>query len=146
MRHLEQQYHGQRRVSFLETQSISLQSKNASIWNQNCRSKKNGYFLIATSLLKQNYTSNVLEPCLLVWPGDCMVEFLCINARVCAPLPLTKIREACVKKLLANLHVLWYIIGHMQKTWNIFLRIGSLRQHFKKKNFKTPIWTISLAT
>jgi hypothetical protein len=105
--------------------NLITQSKNASIWIQNPHSKKNGYSWIATSLLKQNHTSNVLEPCLLVWGGgDCMVEFLCINARVCAPLPLTKIREACVnklqilaKKLLAILHVL--CIGHMQKTWNI---------------------------
>ncbi len=114
---------------------------------RNPHSKKNGYSWIATSLLKQNYTSNVLEPCLSVWGGDCMVEFLCINARVCAPLPLTKIRETCVKKLpilvknsFAILHVL--CTGHMQKTWNIFtywFTKATLKKEFQGTNLHNLI-------
>jgi hypothetical protein len=41
----------------------------------------------------------VLEPCLSVWGGDCMVEFLCINAKgLCTPYPSLKLEKHVLKK------------------------------------------------
>jgi hypothetical protein len=70
-----------------------------------------------------NNTNNYLpKSCLLLWQGY-KVEIVYINV-------ISKIKEACGKKFTLLLELLvicmYFCMGHMQKTWNIYVPIHSV--------------------